>query len=312
MISESAPGKVILFGEHAVVFGYPAIAAPLDDVKASVEIQTLPDDSTGRVFIEAPDLQFQGWLHETPKDDPIAFTINSTLRHIGNTAFSPFRIRISSVIPTSAGLGSGAAVSTAIVKTVARYLDVQLSASEISDIVFSTEKLHHGTPSGIDNTVIAHGRSMVFQRNQPPDFLEFHEPLWIVLGDTGERTPTAIAVNHVRKYHEREPQAAEDHFREIEDIVASAKDILLHGPLYNLGPLMNSNQTILEQLGVSSLRLDRVIQASRDAGALGAKLTGGGMGGFAIAHVVRDSIETVQEAMAEAGAIDTHVSKIGS
>jgi mevalonate kinase len=312
MITASAPGKVILFGEHAVVFGMPAIAAPLEDLRATAVISPLPEGAHNDILIEAPAIGYSQWLHEATPNDPLPLIVQEFLTSVGIEKFDPLHLVVKSSIPSSAGLGSGAAVSAAVIKALVRFFDKPTSASEISRIIYQAEKIHHGTPSGIDNTVVAHDRVVFFIRDQEPEFLNLHSPLWIVLGDTGERTPTATAVSQVRRAWKEDPSHFEDLFQSIGTISRQARIAMIDGDHEILGILMNENQSKLEELGVSSTRLEKLNGAARHANASGAKLSGGGMGGFVIALTNEENVDAVRHSLSDAGATATFVSTIES
>src|SRR5688572_7601053 len=151
MISASAPGKVILFGEHAVVYGRPALAVPVTQVQAMARVER----SSGGFWINVPALGRRHQLEEAAPENPLALAVRQVLARAGRSSVPACELTIESTIPIAAGLGSGAAVCTATMRALAGFLGLKLSDAEVSDLVFQTEKLLHGTPSGIDNTVVA-------------------------------------------------------------------------------------------------------------------------------------------------------------
>ncbi len=312
MIEESAPGKVILFGEHAVVYGMPAIAAPLENLRTIAAFSPFPGGAQSDVWIQAPDIGYSQWLHEGCGDDPLPRIIRGFLTSLGIDKFDPLLLEINSTIPPSAGLGSGAAASTAVLRALLRYFKLPSSPSEMSDLIFAAEKIYHGTPSGIDHTVVIHDRVIYFIRDQEPEFLNLTSPLWIVLGDTGERTPTATAVGHVRTAWQEDRDHFEDIFQSIGTVSRQARNAMIEGDHDSLGTLMDENQTKLKELGVSSDRLEKLIDAARHAHAFGAKLSGGGMGGIMIALTDEGNVDAVRHSLIDAGATATFVSTIES
>ncbi|RME45400.1 MAG: mevalonate kinase, partial [Chloroflexi bacterium] len=153
-VSASAPGKVILFGEHAVVYGRPAIAVPVTQVQATATVQP----GARGLTIHASDLSRTITIDPHETTDPLAVAVVSTLRYLEVGLEHNLTIRVESTIPLGRGFGSSAAVSAAMVRALARYFDVDLPPGEVSRLVYQTEIIHHGTPSGVDNTVIAHAR----------------------------------------------------------------------------------------------------------------------------------------------------------
>jgi mevalonate kinase len=299
VIESSAPGKVILFGEHAVVYGRPAIAVPVTEVQVIVTAEPAPRDSG--LTLVAPELGESYPVSTARQDNPLAAAARLTLARF--CAPEPdATLVISSTIPIASGLGSGTAVSTALVRTLAGLLGRTLEAAEVSRLVFEVEKIHHGTPSGIDNTVIAYEQPIYFVHEQPVEQLRVATPFTLLIGDTGTRSPTKKAVEHVRRNRKRNPARYDALFDQIGDIVDDARQAIEAGDIGRLGPLMDDNHELLIELGVSSKKLDELVEAARFAGAIGAKLSGAGRGGNMIALVEDDAIEELTEALGEAGA----------
>jgi mevalonate kinase len=295
----SAPGKVILFGEHAVVYGRPAIAVPVKGVRAWAKVE----DSPGQTLIRALDIGKEFSLSEAPPDDPLRLAVELTLNFLELPRATGFTITITSEIPIARGLGSGAAVSTAIVRALASYFGRELAPDEVSAIVYEVEKIYHGTPSGIDNTVIAYESPVFFIKNQKPVLFKAQKPFNIIIGDTGISSSTKEVVLWVRKRWEENKPWHEKLFDRIGEIVLSGRKAAEEGDLKRMGELMDENHRLLVELGVSCPELDRLVEAAKRAGALGAKLSGAGWGGNIIALVEEESIVQVSEALKEAGAV---------
>lgn len=197
-ISASAPGKTILFGEHAVVYGRPAIAAPVNQVRARAFVSANPRGVPGEVLVQAPDVGLEAYLDELAENHPLGQVIRATLATLRLKRLPACSVRISSTIPIAAGLGSGAAVSVAIIRAVANFAGSPLPDETVSTLAYQVDQLYHGTPSGIDNTVITYARPVYFVRGQPVQMLRLPEPFTIVIGDTGVQSPTSAAVGDVR------------------------------------------------------------------------------------------------------------------
>lgn len=299
VVKASAPGKIILFGEHAVVYGRPALAVPVTQVHADVEVL---DSSRAGIWINAPDVDLRAELNTLPSGHPLASVIHNLFFALGIDPFPPLDIKITSTIPVASGLGSGAAVTVSLIRALSSFILHPLSFEEINVFAYEIEKLHHGTPSGIDNTVITYAKPVYFAKGKPIEIFKVGAPFTIVIGDTGISAPTKESVGDVRKLWEADKIKWEGVFDKVGEIAKSAKQKIENGEWESLGALMNANQVLLQKMAVSSPELDKLVQAAKDAGALGAKLSGGGRGGNMIALVKADLAEAVSSALKDAGA----------
>jgi len=303
-----ASGKAILFGEHAVVYGRPAIAVPITEVQAQATVENAQQAQGIRIV--AQDLHRDYLLRDTSPDDPLCVTVINTLRHIGQPLAQDLTITVQSTIPIACGLGSGAAVATAIVRALAQHFGHRLEASVVSSIVFETEKLHHGTPSGIDNTVIAFEQPVYFVREQTLEAFRVSRPFLLAIADTGIASPTKIAVGDVRRAWQSDPAKYEEIFDEIGTLTVMARQAIESGATEVLGQLMDANQRLLRLLKVSSPELESLITAAKQGGALGAKLSGGGRGGNMIALVTPQTKDRVSMMLRLAGAKNVIVTEV--
>jgi mevalonate kinase len=307
MNTASAPGKVILFGEHAVVYGRPALAVPVTQLQARA---TVSENSRGGIWIEAPNINLSSDLSSLPPDHPLAFVIDSVFSALNISRPPTCTVYIQSTIPVASGLGSGAAVSVAIIRALSGFLGQPFSDEEVNELAFEAEKLYHGTPSGIDNTVITYIKPVYFIKGHPVKILHVGAPFTIVIGDTGISAPTKESVRRVRKLREVDKPRLEKVFDRVGDIVWDARQAIERGDLADLGNLMNANHALLQAMTVSSPELDRLVEAARKSGALGAKLSGGGRGGNMIALVIKENAPAMAEALKSAGARRTTVTQI--
>ena len=306
-MKSSAPGKIILFGEHAVVYNRPALAVPVDQVQVDVEV--LDSDQPG-VWIHAPVIDLQAELSTLPPNHPIAAVILTVFQRFGISTFPNINVKIDSTIPVAAGLGSGAAVSVAMVRALAGFLEQAISNHDVNSLVFETEKLHHGTPSGIDNTVITYNMPVYYLKGKPIETFKPGKPFTIVIGDTGVPAPTKESVGDVRRLWLRDSNRFETIFNEVAQISTMARHFIESGRPELLGELMNQNHEFLRQMTVSSPELDVLVYAARKADALGAKLSGGGRGGNMIALVEQAEAESVAAVLMSAGAKRTIITEI--
>jgi len=300
----SAPGKVILFGEHAVVYGQPAIAAPVTQVRAWARVS---DGEQPGVYISSPDLDEEHWLYESNSDDALAAATRIVQQAAQLHSLPALHIRVHSEIPIASGLGSGAATAAALIRALAQHLGrFDLASPEkVAQLTYEVEKIHHGTPSGIDNTVVALEQAVFFVRQKPHNLIEpISVPglLTLLVADTGVRSSTREVVTDVRRRWKADPAQFEALFSACGRIARAARRALEAADPGDVGRLMNENQLLLQAMTVSSPELERLVSAAADAGALGAKLSGAGRGGNMIALVDSSCEGAVRQALQQAGA----------
>lgn len=310
MITATAPGKVILAGEHAVVYGRPAIAVPVWQRVARATIQ--PGATGSGCWIIAHDLNRRIHLTTAPDDDAMALVARATLAQIGLPANPDWQIELTSEIPIASGLGSGAALNAALVRAIYAQAGQTPDPATVSSLVYLGEQIYHGTPSGIDNTVVAYGQPVWFVKGTPPTVFTPAKPFTLAIADSGVPSPTRETVAGVRRRREAEPELYERYFDEIGELVWKARRLIESGDIPALGPVFDHNHTLLQQIGVSTPLLDTLVQAARKAGALGAKLSGGGGGGNIIALVEEANAKPIAEALQAAGAIRVVVTTVAA
>lgn len=295
-----APGKVILAGEHAVVYGRPAIAVPVWEATATVEIRAGAPGAG--CIIRARDLGEEVHLAAAPSTHPLALVVRLALSRAGILGNPDWEIEVASSLPIAGGLGSGAAVSAALVRAILVHAGADAPPELVSELTYAGEEVYHGTPSGIDNTVVAYGLPVWFVRGQQPEVFTATAPFQLAIADSGVAGPTRALVDLVRARRAADLTRYESWFDEIGEIVLAARCAIETGRPSELGPLFNRNQALLEQIGVSTPLLDRLIAAARSAGAAGAKLSGAGGGGNIIALVQNDTADQIRAALLAAGA----------
>ena len=306
-----ASGKAILFGEHAVVYGRPAIAVPVIQVRAEVESEQGPKGQG--IVIIAEDLGKVHTIGRAIADEamyPLEAAILGALGYLGLPRTQDITVRIRSTIPIARGLGSGAAVSIAIIRALAKHFNKVLEPEEVSKLAYETERIHHGTPSGIDNTVIAYEAPIYFVKGRPAERFRVARSLLIAIADTGVASPTKLAVDQVRRAWQGEPAKYEHLFDQIGEVASRARKAMEEANPCQIGSLMDANQALLDQLGVSSPQLDSLVEAAREGGALGAKLSGAGKGGNMIALVTWEMREAVERALWGAGATNVILTEV--
>jgi len=291
----TAAGKVILLGEHAVVYGRHALALPIPD---AVSAQVSRSDAG--VNISIPDW---GVSQRVDADDTsgIAAALNLILRELG-VAGPGYEIHLRSDLPRAMGLGSSAALAVAIVRAFDAELELGLDDSRVNAIAFECEKLAHGTPSGIDNTIATYAVPMTFRNAESlhVENLVLLEPPPIIIACSSSPGLTAGQVAGVRARHDQYPVRYEALFDEIDVLSQAGASALARADYAELGMLMNICQGLLSAIQVSTAELEGMVQIARSAGASGAKLTGGGGGGSIIA-LCPGRVSEVRSALAAAG-----------
>ncbi len=304
----SAPAKVILFGEHFVVYGEPAIVLAIDK-RAYAKVELRQDK---QLHIHSKNLNLtahyeNGTLkieHGNEKEaklkfKPVKMAVDKVLEKYGKQV--GLNIEIESKVPVAAGLGSSAAVAASVTAAVGALLKVEMSKENVFRITYEAEKVVHGTPSGIDPAISTFGGALLFQKDTGFKSLDVKMEIPLVVGNTGVARSTRFQVEKVRNLKEKYPQVATPIFLAAREIVLRAVDAFKDNDLETLGELMNINHALLYGLGVSDESLEWLINAARKAGALGAKLTGAGGGGCMIALARNENLESVLEAIQRAG-----------
>lgn len=300
-----APGKILLIGEHSVVYGHPAIAIPVDGVRARVEVDFTRD---GRIEVDAPDV---GQRAATGDRAPARIAPLLNLAHSVRDLFGEpavgLRVVVRSTIPIGRGMGSGAAVAVALVRAVCAALDRKLADDQIAELAMEAEREFHGTPSGVDVAVTARNQPIHFVRGRTPQPIEVgDEAFHFVIADTGVESPTMKVVEEVRAVRERDQARIDALFWELGSMASIAREIIRAGAPGELGVCMSHAHMILKEVGVSSNDLDTLVATAIAKGALGAKLSGAGRGGVMIALVENAAAqERISAALLSAGAVNT-------
>jgi mevalonate kinase len=292
-----AHSKLILIGEHAVVHGKPAIALPFPMVGVEAVAEAVP----GPLSIDCD--FYHGPLATAPEAlRGIAECIVGTLKRLGNMT-EGLLIRLASTIPPGRGLGSSAAVAVAAVRSIFAYYDREATHSEIIALANIAEVYAHGTPSGIDALAAAADGPMWFIKGQEPESLPTGAVFELVVADSGRIGDTRSAVSAVHERLASKPEETKGRLHRLGSLAREARQALAEGDAEQLGQIMNRAQEELSALGVSDSGLNRLVRAACKAGALGAKLTGGGRGGCILA-LARDAYHAEQlcSALARAGA----------
>ena len=308
MTIAQAPGKVILFGEHAVVYGRPAIAVPVTEVKAEAQVE--PGERGQGTVIVASDMGQRIVLREAGDGEALAHLVRLVLKRLRAGRDPDLTITVTSTVPIARGMGSGAAVATAIARALIKHLGHWAASRTISDLVYQSEVLYHGTPSGIDNTVVAFEKPIFFVKDEGWEVFWLAKPLLLAIGDTGIESSTREVVGDLRQRAAADPERYEALFDQVAEVTRAARTALELGQQEATGRLMDENHALLQELGVSCPALDQLVIAAREGGALGAKLSGAGWGGNVVALVTPETRGAVGMMLRLAGAVNVTVTEV--
>jgi len=274
-------GKVILFNEHFVVYGIPAVVSAVG-AKTTALVERKPG-SGYELKDERPETP--GYKAEKLQQQKESLDIMLKFMQI-DTQHNHYVITLGGDLTAASGVGASAASCAAIARAFSQDLNLNLSDKRINEVAYEGEKGYHGTPSGIDNTAATYGGLIWYRREGSAQLMErmrLRKPVEIVMGNTGKVADTKIVVAGVRERKEREPERYQRLFQDADELVRNARKQLEDFNLEKVGACMNENHRLLQEIGVSSPELDGLVKLARDTGALGAKLTGTGKGGYMVA-----------------------------
>ncbi|MFW6094127.1 MAG: mevalonate kinase, partial [Pseudomonadota bacterium] len=301
----SACGKVILLGEHAVVYGRPALALPVP-----LAVEAVVRQSGDGVNLVIPRWGLEQKIRPGG-DQGLSGILYNILEDLG-LAERDMTIEVIPHVPRAMGLGGSAALAVAVLRALDRAYRLNLGDAAINDRAFECEKAAHGTPSGIDNTIATYGTPLMFQREvadpgapDAPGAPRFHEltpgaPIPLVIGITGRESLTANAVARVRRAWQTHQARYDTIFDQIATLTRAGAEAVQSANFDELGELMNLCQGYLNALQLSTPELEELVHLAREHGAVGAKLTGGGGGGSMVA-LCPDAQDRVAAAMEQAG-----------
>lgn len=302
----SAHGKIILIGEHSVVHHQPAIAIPFTSAKVHIQIEPI----TGDTILES--MYYQGQLSKAPDSlHNFAQTVDAVCFYL-NKKTDKMKITVSSQIPAERGMGSSAAVATALVRALFHFFDKSLSQKLLTEFVAISEEIAHGNPSGLDAAVVQSKQAVYFMREQKPEYFNSSLPAYLVIADTGERSETIRAVEDVSQFVADARTNGRQLIEKLGSLTVQAREMIEIKDTKALGHILTDAHKYLQKLTVSNEKLDQLVEIAMENGALGAKLTGGGRGGCMIALVEKmESAEKLADTLVQTGASKTWIHPLG-
>jgi hydroxymethylglutaryl-CoA reductase len=289
-------GKIVLLGEHAVVFGKHALAAPIAlSIWARVQ-----EASVQEVQLMIPSWGVEGHLRHNDAQNTLHSSLNLILTRL-NLPARNLIIEVFPEIPRAVGLGSSGALAVAVIRALSLHFRLNLPDTAVDALAFEVEKLAHGTPSGVGNTVATYGKLLLFDAaHGKHQTLQVKAPVQVVVGFTGVESLTAKMVAQVSLRAQRSPALYQKLFADIDALTLAGAEALQAGRLEELGELININHGLLGALQVSSWETEELVGIARQNGALGAKLTGSG-GGGAVLALCQQPGDNIVAAMRQAG-----------
>ncbi len=270
-------GKVILFNEHFVVYKIPAIVSAIGMRTTATASRVLSGFELKDERPATPGYKTEKMQHQKDSLNYIFKAMDLTKEGV--------KIELGGDLYAASVVGASAASCAAIARALSFEFGLNLSDEEINRVAYEGEKGYHGTPSGIDNTAATYGGLIWFERGEPNVMERMHleKPVNIVMGNTGVVANTKKAVAGVRERKDENPEEYEEIFKNAKKVAYDAKKAIESFDLNKVGTLMNENHKLLQEIEVSNEDLDNLVDIARKEGALGAKMTGGGLGGYMVA-----------------------------
>ena len=283
-----AHSKIILIGEHAVVYGYPAISLPLLEVEVTCKV--VPAESPWRLY----------------EEDTLSMAVYASLEHL-NIKDACIRCQIDSAIPEKRGMGSSAAISIAAIRAVFDYYQADLRHDVLEILVNRAEMIAHMNPSGLDAKTCLSDQPIRFIKNVGFTELKMDLSAYLVIADTGVYGHTREAIQVVQS----KGKDALPFLHALGELTQKAEDAIRQKDAEGLGQILSQAHLHLKEIGVSSPEADSLVETALSDGALGAKMSGGGLGGCIIALVANlDQAQELAKRLEEKGAVQTWIESL--
>lgn len=301
-----ATGKIILMGEHAVVYGEPSLAIPFP--KAT--IQTTVTQSTGPITIDC--IYHTGLLTDVPERLSNLLTVVEISLKALKREMKDFSLKIESSIPAERGMGSSAAVAVATVRALFNYFEQELPHEQLLELVNVSEVIAHGNPSGLDAAMTSGEQPLYYIKGKPFVPFSLSVDAYLIVGDTGIKGQTREAVGSIAALMKENPEETMEDIHQLGNLADQAKTAIEQNNPIDLGSYMHQAHLLLDKLGVSNEQLNQLVDAALANGALGAKLTGGGRGGCMIALADSEtSAQQISDALRKRGTSNRWIYQLG-
>jgi mevalonate kinase len=295
-------GKTILFGEHFVVYGLPAIASALGSYTVA-EVHT----SGGSGWTQDDQRPATPGYKQKKYDEGVK-SIENVLNYLDIDFINQkLEIAFSGDLYAASGVGASAAQCTSLARALNNTFNLNLDDEKINEAAYEGEKAYHGTPSGIDNTASTYGGLIWFMKNlnggkNTLDLLQSPKKMPLIIANSGITASTAEVVGDVRRLKDENPEKFKEIFKKYENLAKIAKNALLEGDINLVGSLMNQNHELLQEITVSGEVNDKLVEIALQNGAIGAKMTGTGRGGLVIALAKNEEVQdSIGKAVENAG-----------
>lgn len=301
-----AHGKIILMGEHSVVYGEPALAMPFP----AATVQSTVTETNGPVTIDC--LFYSGFLEDAPEHLKNIRCAVEAACLAADLPLENFNLTIISTIPAERGMGSSAAVAAAVIRSLYHYAGKELKDEQLLRLINVAEVIAHGNPSGLDALMTSSASPVYFKKQHPFEPFPLSLEGYLIVADTGQMGQTKEAVGDIAAQMNKQEAEISPKIKQLGQLADSAKESIQENELEKLGSLMTEAHRILSELTVSNDKLDTLVEKALETGALGAKLTGGGRGGCMISLASSSKeAERISNALLKAGAVQTWIHPLG-
>lgn len=299
-----AHAKAILLGEHAVLYGAPALVLPIPQltVTACARWSCRGTDGSGDLSLTMTGSPSRPMV--TQASDGLRRLVTEFTATMGVDDDPHLNVILDGAIPHGRGLGSSAACARAVVHALADLYDREVTESETFDLVQTAESVAHGRSSGVDARAVGTSAPLLFQRGEIQELSIGCHGLFVI-ADSGVVGRTKDAVQRLREGFQEDDGAKERFVRRGARLAEQARQALAEGRAEELGSLLTANHDLLRAAGLSVERIDALVEAALGAGSLGAKITGGGLGGCVVALTRLDQAADVIQELHAAGAVQT-------